>query len=367
MSAVQISALSQPSLDPTEIALGSDALRHCYARFKARGIDPAQYNYDTAAGDLLDLMFALHINKANFIAYEYADAEVFDVVRHAPAAVRSITLDNPPPPGTTALTDPIGDLAGAFQRFVALCRADSVCANGYPDLEQTKPTLYDQLEANPPLVTVPNPNGSNLPPVQVLVDGPRAADALVTALSDPATYPLIPQARQAAAQSAAYTTIATGAADVDYPTPDESWGATASYTCSYDVNTQNAPSEALEAHELPQFVRAVSAQWTQWCRAWPVPDLSAGFSQPVVSNVPALFFRGNLSPDGNPDWIPMIARGLSDVQSVVFPTLGNDLLADGPPCLSALRRQFLADPTKTLDTAACAKQSPPIEFVAPGA
>jgi hypothetical protein len=98
-----------------------------------------------------------------------------------------------------------------------------------------------------------------------------------------------------------------------------------------------------------------------------VPDLSAGFSQPVVSNVPALFFRGNLSPDGNPDWIPMIARGLSDVQSVVFPTLGNDLLADGPPCLSALRRQFLADPTKTLDTAACAKQSPPIEFVAPGA
>ena len=123
MSAVQVSALSKPSLDPAEIALGTDALRSCYAGFKARGIDPAQYNYNTAADDLLDLMFALHIQLANFIAYEYADAEVFDVLREAPAAVRSITLDNPPPPGTTGLSDPIGDLAGAFERFVALCRA----------------------------------------------------------------------------------------------------------------------------------------------------------------------------------------------------------------------------------------------------
>jgi len=50
---------------------------------------------------------------------------------------------------------------------------------------------------------------------------------------------------------------------------------------------------------------------------------------------------------------------------VTFPTLGDGLLVDGPPCLSDLRREFLAHPTAKLDAAGCAKKSPPIEFVAP--
>jgi hypothetical protein len=49
----------------------------------------------------------------------------------------------------------------------------------------------------------------------------------------------------------------------------------------------------------------------------------------------------------------------------VFPTLGSDLLANGPECLSALRREFLADPNATLKTNACEQQSPKIQFIAP--
>jgi hypothetical protein len=48
---------------------------------------------------------------------------------------------------------------------------------------------------------------------------------------------------------------------------------------------------------------------------------------------------------------------------VRFPTLGGDLLTNGPSCVSDLRRDFLAHPLATLDTEACAKQSPPINFV----
>ncbi|MGO9874588.1 MAG: alpha/beta hydrolase [Acidimicrobiia bacterium] len=367
MTPVLTSALASASLDPTELARSTDAMRRCRTRLVAAGIDPAQYNYDTAAHDLLDLMDALHIHQANFIAFEEADAEVFDVLRQAPAAVRSITLDNPPPPGTTLLTDPIGDLAGAFARFVALCDADPICAHAYPNLAQTDQTDVAKLAAHPPLLTTANPNGSNLPAVRLLLDGPRAADALADGLSQPSAYPLIPEALGPTNQSASLATVASAAAQYDTPPPnaDATWGASASYTCAYDINTQNVQGETLEAHTLPQFVQADTAQWTQWCNAWNVPDVSAILSQPVVSNVPALFFRGDLSPDGNPNWIPTIARGLSNVQTVIFPTVGSDLLANGPPCLSTLRRQFLANPNATLDTTACEKQSPPIQFVAP--
>jgi hypothetical protein len=65
----------------------------------------------------------------------------------------------------------------------------------------------------------------------------------------------------------------------------------------------------------------------RWCTAWNVPDASPALSADVVSDVPTLVFRGNLSPDGNPGWIPKIGRGLSDVHAAVFPSLGGDLLA----------------------------------------
>jgi hypothetical protein len=69
---------------------------------------------------------------------------------------------------------------------------------------------------------------------------------------------------------------------------------------------------------------------------------------------------------GNANWLRKIERGLSNAQTVVFPTLGSGLLVGGPACLSALRREFLAHPTAKLDTASCEKKSPPIDFVAPG-
>jgi pimeloyl-ACP methyl ester carboxylesterase len=364
-SAVEISAMAFRSLDAKQIARGTEAMRQCRARLVAQGVDPAQYNSLTAAQDLLDLMFALHIRRANFVAFEDADAEVFEALRRAPAAVRSITLDNPPPPGTTFLSDPVGDLSGAWGRFAALCAADAKCGHAYPNLSQLLRSGDANLEAHPSLITVPNPNDSKLPPVRVLLDGPRSAEALAAGLADPTAYPLIPGAIDPANEKTAAATIASAVARLEYPPADAPWGAAASYRCAYDVHTQDPQGEALRADTLPQFVRSDNARWTAWCKAWNVPDVSQRLSQPVVSNVPALFFRGDLSPDGNPNWIPAIARGLSNVQTVVFPTLGTDLLANGPPCLSAIRRQFLANPTATLNTTACEKQSPKIQFLAP--
>lgn len=362
-SAVHLRALRQRSDDPTAITRSTDALRRCRARLVAEGIDPAQYNFDAAAQDVADLMFVLKIPHANFIASELVSVEVFDVLRRAPGAVRSITLDNPPPPGQTLLSDPIGDLAGAFDRYVALCNANRTCARGYPDLAGTWRSTYASANLNPSLVSAPNPSNSNGPPIQVLLDGPRIADALTFALAlgEASTYKLIPPALTNPTSAA----VAAWALQQDTLLPNASGGAQASYTCAYDIHTQNPQAQTLAVRTLPQFTGAQNAEWTRWCTIWHVPDVSAALSADVVSDVPTLVFRGNLSPDGNPDWIPKIERGLSDLQAVVFPNLGSNLLDTGPPCLSALRRQFLANPTAKLDTTACETQSPPIPFEAP--
>ena len=122
VSDVRLATLAVRSDDPAHIDMTTNALARCYEQLVGQGIDPAQYNYIEAAKDVLDLMAALHINQADFTSYGTNGVIVFSIMRQAPAAVRSITLDNPTAPGESTATDPIGDLAGSFGRFDAMCK-----------------------------------------------------------------------------------------------------------------------------------------------------------------------------------------------------------------------------------------------------
>ena len=359
-------ALAKPSDDPAELAAETTAIARCHERWVRAGVDPAQYNFVTDTQDVIDLMVALHIKSADFTGSDLSSAVVFGVLRQAPAAVRSITLDDPAPPGASLLTDPIGDLAHAFSRYTALCRSSAVCAKSYPDLEAAYLAAWRRLDAHPQLVATPNPDDSSAPPVPVLMDGPRVADALATALDDPSTYGLIPAA---VSTDTATELIASQVLKGDYYSwhADAPWGAQLSYLCAYDVNTLDPNALALEARTLPQFQGAQYAHWNQWCSAWKVPNVYDALSTAPASPVPALLVRGDLSPIGSGNWLSSIESGLPNAESAVFPTLGGDLISGGPPCLSRLRRTFLAKPSANLDRAAeaCVQQSPAISFDAP--
>jgi hypothetical protein len=86
----------------------------------------------------------------------------------------------------------------------------------------------------------------------------------------------------------------------------------------------------------------------------------------VASSVPVFIFRGDVSPIGTSDWMHRLLRGFPNGAGALFPTLGEDLLSNGPACLSDLRRKFLDDPAAHLDTTACVAESPAIQFTAPG-
>jgi class 3 adenylate cyclase len=355
-------ALAQPSDDPTVLADENAALSTCYARLKSNGIDPAQYNFKTSAIDVTDLMVALKIQRANFTASELTSAVVFEVLRHAPGAVRSLTLDNPAPPGATQLTNPVGNLATAFGHYADLCQANPECAHAYPDLRGSYRSTYEALQAHPQLVSTPDPDDTSQPAVPVLMDGPRVADALASALGNPGTYGLIPAAITA---PSATPVVAAQVLSGDYYLwhRDAPWGALASYLCAYDIHTADPGGIALAARTLPQFRTGHDAHWVDWCGAWKVPDVSDALSSDVAGSEPAFLFRGNLSPSGDASWIANVERGLSQAQTAVFPTLGDGLTSGGPPCLADLQRAFLANPTAKLATSACVRQSPPISFV----
>jgi hypothetical protein len=66
-----------------------------------------------------------------------------------PGAVRSITLQDAVPNGKSSSTDPTTYLAQAFDRYVALCQADAVCAQAFPNLPGTYEALWQHYRNAP--------------------------------------------------------------------------------------------------------------------------------------------------------------------------------------------------------------------------
>jgi class 3 adenylate cyclase/pimeloyl-ACP methyl ester carboxylesterase len=354
----RLAAFSKRTNDAAANATTINALRTCHDRWTNKGVDLSQYNFDAAAQDVIDLMSALDIKQANFVAISEIGGEAFAILRHAPNAVRTMTLDNPTPPGETFKTDPIHNLAGAFNRFVALCHADANCGSRYPDVDAEWKAAYQAADAQPSLQSAPNPFEENGAAIPVLIDGPRDADALATGLYTSEALAALP----GAIESPTSELEAGAVLQIDRLVPEAPWGAQASYFCAYDVHTMNEQGQPLVASQLPQFVRDHDTHWPEWCTAWDVPEVSS-LGADIAGDVPILAFRADLSPEGSAAALTRIQRGFLAMQVAVFPTLTGDLLQHGPPCLGDLRRAFLQDPTKKLAIAACEKQSPPIDFL----
>ena len=357
--------LTELSSDRAAERAVADALAGCHDRFASAGVDLSQYNFPQAARDVTDLMVALDLDRADFLAHGDTDFIVFDVARRAPAAVRSITLDNPPPPGDSPFAEPTTDFEAAFRRYTDLCEADPVCAQGYPDLLATWQESFDRLQATPVLVDGRNPDDDTAAPIPMLIDGDRATDALRYALGDSATYALIPPVIAETTPDAIITDTLLQHDPLLWR-DDAPWGAIASYLCSYHIHTADPSAQALAARTWPEFRGDAATHWTTWCASWDVPDASSVVSVDFSAPIPVFIFRGDLSPNGSADWVQALLRGLPNGQAAIFPTLGEDLLSSGPACLSDLRREFLADPAARLSIDECVARSPPIPFTASG-
>jgi class 3 adenylate cyclase/pimeloyl-ACP methyl ester carboxylesterase len=349
--------VSKPQRDPATIAKGQEALRVCHDRLAKAGVALSRYTVDDAADDVLDLMRALRLRRVNLSAMGDSAISAYAIVRDAPGAVRTLTLDAPVAPGTSSFTDPTAQLATALDQYLALCRANTNCARAYPDLAALGRNNWHQLTANPLVVNAAQPDGTH---PRVLVDGDRSGKALADALGDTRNEALI----AAGIAQTPTDLVASLASDYDYyfHQHDYPWARTLSSWCSYHQFTVSQASP-LSSRTRPELagVDDGSLQWE--CAAWPVPKVSASAFASIATAIPTLIVDGALNPFTSRQWPLTLQGGLKNAATLLFPTLGSRLLLWGPPCLNDLRRQFLADPTKHLDTNACTRQSPPINFV----
>jgi hypothetical protein len=135
------------------------------------------------------------------------------------------------------------------------------------------------------------------------------------------------------------------------------WAVVVSNLCSYP--SARSPLAADSSVVDPELAGVdAGAMW--WvCAAWAMPN-APNAEALVASTVPALFVVEPLDAI-NPQQPELIA-GFPNADVLRLPSAVGALAQGNLPCLDELRRTFLANPTRHLDTTDCATQSPPINF-----
>ena len=357
VASAEESVLQFAPSDPRVESTIANALSVCRARLAKAGVDPNDFGADAAAADVRDLMTVLHIKQANLVAFTESGIVAFDLMRRYPSLVRTATIEDAIPPGFDASSEQPANLSAALDRYAALCDANASCHTAYPDIRSQAVTTFDKLQAAP--VTVPVSPGPGLPPIPVLFNGDRAAQALRDGFLRVEDLPVIaaevynPDINLLAA--AALEECCTGF------NGDVAWGAKFSYLCKDFVPYDNAGRIAADLRALPQFA-GVGTINAGLCTAWNVQPDDPNDANSIVSNIPTFLFSGALDPNRPPGWTSDIAQGLSHVVELEFPTMtdGSDVRA--PVCLSNLRVAFLKNPTGHFNTAKCEAQSPTFTF-----
>jgi hypothetical protein len=277
-------------------------------------------------------------------------------------------LLDPEVPGASFMAHPLRSLAGAFDRYVQLCKADHRCAAAYPNLPQA---FHDDVarQVVRPQIVIPSDLISGTlhvtvahPPV--LLDGNRVAQGLAAAFTS--TFKNMPLVAAGIEHPDAMLNASLALAQ-NFPLvlEDFPWGGFLSRMCSYEIHTHSAGA-VLESSTRAEFAGYDDPSYRWMCDAWGVsPRQPAAFS-PMSSDVPTLVVEQQLDPRWDPDAAAALRAGLSHLQVLSFPTLpGGTAPGEFPSCYNDLRRQFVREPGSRLDTVTCSHRSPRIDFLVP--
>jgi pimeloyl-ACP methyl ester carboxylesterase len=332
------------------------------------GIELDHYTVLDEADDVVDLSRALHLHRVNLQAVWDGARVALAVAREAPELLRSLFLVDPEVPRSSFMADPVSSLGAAFDRYVALCKADLRCDAAYPNLAQAFRDDVARQAAHPQTV-VPTDVVSGVlsvfvaqPPV--FVDGDRLAQGLAAALtSSMRNMPLV--AAGVAHPNATLNASLALAQNFPLVVRDFAWGGFLSRFCSYEIHTRSVGT-AVAATARPEFAGYDDPAFAWTCAAWPVPEVQQAAFAPVSSDTPTLVVEQQLDPRWQPDTEAQLRAGLTHLSVLSFPTLpGGAVPGDYPSCYNDLRRRFVRDPGRALDTQACGRRSPRINFVVP--
>lgn len=374
---------SQPSLDcpeyletlgaaglnvTEEVAqLAIDLMIACGQRLAAEGVNLSAYTTTESAADVDAIRRALGYDRINLFGVSYGTRLAQEVMRAYPETLRSVVMDSVIP---TQLDRPAATPLSAdasLRMLFAACAADAGCDAAYPDLEAVYAQLYADLQADPPTVsalyqgevtTFPL-NGDS---VQAIVFLSLYNPALIAELPG-LIYALRDGNYDALGESTAWQ-FAQQVGDLI------SWGKFVTTECRGEVAFSDPAALEATYEAVPNWRSTLGASvgisspfMPGICAAWGVTEPSGAENDPVISDVPTLLLGGQFDPVTPPQYLDIVAEGLTNVYSYVF--MGQShAVSLATLCGLSITASFINDPSVAPGTACMNSMTGPA-FVLP--
>ncbi len=339
---------------PSTGAANLAAVKACHDKLAATGARLASYNTVENAADIAGLREALGIKEWNVYAVSYGTNVAQILLRDHPEGIRSMVLDSVSPIDQNLLTQGWPAAAGMYQAIFDACASQPACAAAYPDLKQEFTAAVNRLDQTPLTATVNDAAGR---PVDVVIDGYTLA-WLVTGqgYTGPSRFATIPSMIHTAARGDVREAAAARMARVAPPglagyglgfgaycREMASWSSTEDVAAAGRAALPGFPENVLRLIMVPGRLFAE-------CAAWDVGSATPADRAPVVSDVPSLLMGGAMDGVTPAPWTEVVAKGLSNSETIAIPGAGHDVIAQSP-CARSMMDAFFDDPTRLVDRA----------------
>ncbi|SMH55853.1 alpha/beta hydrolase [Azospirillum agricola] len=334
------------------------AVTTCLNRFKATGLDSAQFSTPIAADDALDVATALGAQRVNLFAVSYGTRVALEILRRQGPRVRSAVLDSVYPPDVNAQEEAPWLAQRVFRRLFDDCAANRACRAAYPNLEKRFLDLVERLDRNPVDLIVGDFEARRA----LRLTGAALIAAGMEAMSTGEAVPSVPAMIDRTARGR-YDMVAEWAPSSWLGDTEIADGLAFSVECRETVNPADPARRAESARRFPPYgTIAADDPGRRVCRLWPAGTQEPTERLPVASPLPVLLLSGAYDPVTPPEWGERAAATLPRSRHLVFRSAGH-LVTSGEDCAMAAAVTFVE--TETLPANICPGAARPPQFDGP--
>lgn len=350
------SGRGSPSMDCPGVALTDagppsdkdrDGLIACLEDWRAKGVDLDRYNAAAIADDVRDLAQVLGLAKIDLRGGSYGPRIEAAVITHQPQIVRAVVMDSPwPPEGNWAVGTP-EQVSAAVRIILAKCGAQAACNARYPDMQARFEAEAARWLAGP----VTGRDGRTF-----------TVDDLSSFLMD-TTYSGTGVRRLPADLEKIIAGDLTPIADIAEDRGYYVEGQHMAHLCreelpfeSKDRLVAGAGDDPVAGVLVPSLSRLFDV-----CEAVGIGPAAAIENAPVVTDIPTLFVAAEIDPGCPPPLTEAAARGYARSQVVIVTNATHGVINQSA-CTMKMARDFLRDPSASVDRSCLPAADTPLDF-----
>ncbi len=345
---------------PTDIFAGREKAQTEFTKrfkeaaeyFRSQGIDLSAYNTRESAHDVDDIRKALGAEKVNLVGFSYGTHLGLACIRYYGANLNRVVLFGTEGPDHTDKLPSTSDKAD--RRLAKIVAADPEMGAKAPDLYATLKRVIDKFEKEPAKVTVTDRRTNN--PVDLTVNHDGLRFLIRMDLGDTNDLPIFP-AWFVTMDRRDYSILSRfaerrynqfgGGAPIMSVMMDGASGATEARRKQIALEAKT--SILSDMMNFPSFFLPGISEGS---------DLGDEFRSAIKTNVPTLFFSGELDNNTQPFQADEVRKTFKSSTHIVIPNAGHESMLTEDRC-----QQAMVDFLNGKDVSAVKITLPPLKFI----